>query len=194
MTAGCGESSRESGLRPAVWRSPNTSPCSPADRRAPGPDVPWDEGTGAPNRTASRSRLRGHDCLARSSAWRPPARGGARIHHPRDPGARAGHRRHEHDLQPARRRAAAATALSRSGRPGDAAEAALQTTHTTASRRSISWIGASRIARSRRWRPCPGAFKTLSTRDGIPERIPGQAVTTAFFDVLGVRPSQAGRS
>ncbi len=38
-----------------------------------------------------------------------------------------------------------------------------------------------------------GAFKTLSTRDGIPERIPGQAVTTAFFDVLGVRPL-AGRT
>jgi putative ABC transport system permease protein len=38
-----------------------------------------------------------------------------------------------------------------------------------------------------------GAFKTLSTKDGIPERIPGQAVTTAFFDVLGVRPL-AGRT
>jgi putative ABC transport system permease protein len=38
-----------------------------------------------------------------------------------------------------------------------------------------------------------GAFKTLSTSDGIPERIPGQAVTTAFFDVLGVRPI-AGRT
>src|SRR4051812_37478766 len=38
-----------------------------------------------------------------------------------------------------------------------------------------------------------GAFKTLSTRDGIPERIQGQAVTTAFFDVLGVRPV-AGRT
>jgi len=38
-----------------------------------------------------------------------------------------------------------------------------------------------------------GAFKTLSTRDGIPERIPGQAVTTPFFDVLGVRPV-AGRT
>src|SRR5262249_45083791 len=38
-----------------------------------------------------------------------------------------------------------------------------------------------------------GANRTLTSEDGVAERLPGQAVTTAFFDMLGVAPL-AGRT
>ena len=37
-----------------------------------------------------------------------------------------------------------------------------------------------------------GGGRTLTTSSGVAERVPGQAVTTAFFDVLGIKPI-AGR-
>jgi putative ABC transport system permease protein len=38
------------------------------------------------------------------------------------------------------------------------------------------------------WIPGPGGGPTLTGADGTPEVIPGQSVTTSFFDVLGVKP------
>src|SRR6266576_6706104 len=38
-----------------------------------------------------------------------------------------------------------------------------------------------------------GGGRTLTSASGVAERIPGQSVTTAFFDVLGIKPI-AGRA
>jgi putative ABC transport system permease protein len=38
------------------------------------------------------------------------------------------------------------------------------------------------------WIPGTGGGPTLTDADGMPEIVPGQSVTAAFFDVLGVRP------
>ena len=57
------------------------------------------------------------------------------------------------------------------------------------------WIAQTRTveAMAAVWIPASGGGATIIGRDGTPETVPAQRVTTGFFDVLGVRPV-AGRT
>ena len=61
------------------------------------------------------------------------------------------------------------------------------------STRSISSTGRSAPAASRQSPPSSAGSSSSDGDDGVAEPVPAQAVTTRFFDVLGVRPI-AGRT